>query len=155
MCVLSYVDHRLRRILFHGTGTRCFWATTCTSNVVSSSKLKIGKNSSYSHQFSSLYFTFFTFHIYDYNRRVPFDSKTPLGYFLTIFMLYIFVLNVTRCSIPIATYGIGIPFMLVSLTEDLKVDVSLINEMNKLQANRLQIIKQQSEMLHFHAEIKE
>lgn len=86
---------------------------------------------------------------------MPFDSKDPLGYLLVILIQYIFILNATQCSICPATYPIATSFMLVSLTDDLKEDVHHINEINKLQANRLQIIKTHSEFIRFHAEIKE
>lgn len=88
------------------------------------------------------------------NQRMPFDSKTPLGYFVTIFILYIFVLYVTRCNISAATFPIGTSFMLISLASDLKVDVRHFNEINIQKANPLEIIKLQLEIIRFHAEIK-
>lgn len=85
---------------------------------------------------------------------MPFDYKNPIGYSLTIFIQVLFTYNAMRSSVCIMAFSMGSFLMLLSSTEDAKVELRAINPSATLiKRNPFQVSQKMSEFVRFHSNL--
>lgn len=87
--------------------------------------------------------------------RMPFDSKTPIGYTMAFILQYISLICVAKfaaaaISLEISCYLIGMTFI-----KDVQSDFRSMNKLAKSKKNRSQtILSKLRDTINFHAELK-
>lgn len=89
-------------------------------------------------------------------RRFPFDTNNPIGYvFAAILQYQVLKYNLLIAANVLPTL-IGVFFIAIALTNDIKNDLNSINENAKMEDNRLEMMmKQLCKFIEFHSTLKQ
>ena len=87
--------------------------------------------------------------------RFPFDDKNLLGYSIAFVLEYVMLAYLIFFIMCIISFGIGSYYLVISLTNDLKGQLDLINEHLQTKRNRLQAIKEMYEFIQFDSDTKQ
>lgn len=84
--------------------------------------------------------------------RFPFDWHNPVGYSAAIALLYILFFNGSIVAIAMTALSIGISGILISLTEDIIVDLKSFNKnARQIKKNRSEIAEQFACLIQIHS----
>lgn len=90
--------------------------------------------------------------VHIYSIRFPFDWKNPVGFLMTAIIAYALFQHTLSCATYMVCYGIGMNFYIVSLIEDIKCHLNVINNNIRTEVNRIEISNQISEYLQLHSD---
>lgn len=94
----------------------------------------------------------FDFSIFYENSRLPFDWQNPVGFSVTIALLYIFIFTVSYAAISIVVFAIAISLMLITLTKDIISHLKTFNEDAKqMEKHPLRLVKQFTRLVETHS----
>lgn len=93
------------------------------------------------------------FFIFKSIKRFPFDTKTPIGFSVAIFMDYILYVGIMITVECLMIFGIGTCSMLFPLTNDMKCDLKSCGVKSKCKKNRSKIVKQFAQFIRFHSKL--
>lgn len=86
--------------------------------------------------------------------RLPFDWKSPIGYFIAFIMICPIALVFVTLGVYYFTYGIGFYILITSFVEDIKNDLSAFSEMVQLKRNQQKLTKHFFEAIQFQSKVK-
>lgn len=127
----------LLRLLYHGCGKRCVCFTIL--HVVCSNPNLFS--------FQNIIDIATLFKI----QRLPFDWRTPTGYFLAIVIQYIQTCYTFLFATSALSLGIGMYFIGNAIIKDICASLNAIDDNAKFDGNRMQIIDQISDFIETHS----
>lgn len=98
---------------------------------------------------------FFKFFSKNHFQRLPFNWRTPIGYFVAFTLqcggvYYLFMYVVINCG-----YFTGSVLTLIAFVNDAKQELKSINALGKIDGNKTKIIKGFGKFIELHAQAKQ
>lgn len=87
--------------------------------------------------------------------RLPFDSKTPIGYLISIIFQSIVAAYHFYFDATIAYFGIGAYLFLLSLTKDIKANLNSTNKKSKIQRPHLRNVNQMCAIVKIYSSTRQ
>lgn len=87
--------------------------------------------------------------------RFPFEWSNLLGYLIAFAIEYLESILVHLSTLCFMSFIAGSFMMLISMTKDLKGDVTSINELPNPKENRLELLKKISAFIQYHSDAKQ
>lgn len=89
------------------------------------------------------------------NRRFPWDWRTPVGYFIAVFIQYILTSYVFALGTFALVIGLGCILNGRTVVKDICASLNAFNDIANSDANRIQMIEQLSDFLDTHSNLIE
>ena len=86
---------------------------------------------------------------------MPFDFKTPIGYLIAFALQYITIKYLYMFGAAIVSFEISIYLLITALIEDVKRNISSINELVKSKEKRRQMSEKLRDLIQFHSNVKQ
>lgn len=85
--------------------------------------------------------------------RIPFDWKNLVGYLIVVVIEYLYGVALLFAAVTLVGFAIRNYLWLLSMAEDIKCDMESINQNARFKRSRLDVTKQFSGLVQYHAKI--
>lgn len=90
-----------------------------------------------------------------FNTRFPFNVKAPIGYTIAVGMEFLISLNIQFLAMSALIVAMGSSMTLVSITEDMKCNLKVLDKSARKKESPLKIIQQFNDFVGIHANAKQ
>lgn len=86
--------------------------------------------------------------------RFPFDWKNPFGFMMANILQYVGTLATFIALGACLCFGIGTFILLLAIADDVKCEISSINQIHQTKSNRLLMFERFAKLINFHTDVK-